>query len=128
AGRYAICPTLDLLEKSPMKAVYIEANGGPEVLRVGELPEPGAPGPGEVRLRVKAAALNHLDIWVRMGRPGMSPSFPHILGSDCCGTVESLGTGVQGLEVGDEVILNPGLHGDDEYTRRGQQNVSPTYG
>ena len=111
-----------------MKAVYIEENGGPEVVKVGDLPEPGPPGRGEVRLRVRAAALNHLDIWVRMGRPGMAEVRPHVLGSDCCGVVDALGEGVEGLAVGDPVILNPGLHGEDEYTRRGEQNISPSYG
>jgi len=111
-----------------MKAIFIEDNGGPDVVQYGDIAEPGPPGPGEVRLRVKAAALNHLDIWVRMGRPGMSPSFPHVLGSDCCGVVDALGEGVDYLVVGDEVILNPGLHGEDEFTRRGEQNISPTYG
>lgn len=111
-----------------MKAAYIEGHGGPEVLTVGELPEPPSPGRGEVRLRVKAAALNHLDIWVRRGRPGMASVLPHVLGSDCCGVVESVGEGVDTVSEGDEVILNPGLHGDDEFTRRGEQNISPTYG
>lgn len=111
-----------------MKAVYIEDNGGPDVVCVGDLPDPGAPGPGEVRLHVLSAALNHLDIWVRMGRPGMSPVFPHILGSDCCGLVEETGPGVEMIEAGEVVVFNPGIHDEDEFTRRGEQNVSPSYG
>jgi NADPH:quinone reductase-like Zn-dependent oxidoreductase len=91
-----------------MKAVAIRAHGGPEVVNVEDLPDP-QPGPGQVVLGVKATALNHLDIWVRKGWPGLKLSFPHILGSDIAGVVEAVGPGVGGVKVGDAVVVNPSL-------------------
>jgi NADPH:quinone reductase-like Zn-dependent oxidoreductase len=58
---------------------------------------------------VKAAALNHLDIWVRKGWPGLKLAFPHVLGSDVAGVVEAVGAGVEGVKAGDAVVLNPSL-------------------
>lgn len=89
-----------------MRAAFIRAFGGPEQIEVGDLPEP-TPGPGEVAVRVRTAALNHLDIWVRGGR-GPVP-FPHVLGSDAAGAVQAVGAGVSGLKAGDEVVLYPGI-------------------
>jgi zinc-binding alcohol dehydrogenase/oxidoreductase len=92
-----------------MRAVRIHEDGGPEVLRLEEVPDP-APGPGEVLVRLRAAALNHLDIWVRRGLPSVPK--PRILGADGAGVVEALGEGVGGLEAGQRVVINPGLeHG-----------------
>jgi NADPH:quinone reductase-like Zn-dependent oxidoreductase len=93
-----------------MLAARIHEDGGPEVLRVEEVPDPVA-GPGEVLVRLRAASLNHLDVWVRKGLPSVPK--PRILGADGAGIVEALGDGVSGLELGDRVVLNPGLeHGD----------------
>ena len=93
-----------------MKAVRIHGDGGPEVLRYEDAPDPVA-GPGEVLVRLRAASLNHLDIWVRRGLPSVPK--PRILGADGAGVVETLGEGVSGLEIGGRVVLNPGLeHGD----------------
>ena len=93
-----------------MLAVRIHEDGGPEVLRVEEVPDP-VPGPGEVLVRLRAASLNHLDVWVRKGLPSVPK--PRILGADGAGIVEALGGEVSGLETGDRVVLNPGLeHGD----------------
>ena len=93
-----------------MLAVRIHEDGGPEVLRVEEAPDPVA-GPGEVLVRLRAASLNHLDVWVRKGLPSVPK--PRILGADGAGTVEALGGEVSGLQIGDRVVLNPGLeHGD----------------
>ncbi|HEY7381668.1 MAG TPA: zinc-binding dehydrogenase [Gaiella sp.] len=89
-----------------MKAVRIHEDGGPEVLRYEDVPEPEA-GPGQVLVRLAAASLNHLDVWVRKGLP--SAPKPHILGADGAGVVEALGEGVNGLHVGDRVVINPGL-------------------
>ena len=72
-----------------------------------ELPEPDA-GPGEVRVRVAAVALNHLDIWVRNGLPHLKLEYPFRLGADVAGTIDELGAGVRGVAVGDEVVVNPG--------------------
>ncbi|WP_114313001.1 zinc-binding dehydrogenase [Thermus caldifontis] len=91
-----------------MKAVVMEARGGPEVLKVAEMPTP-EPGPKEVRIRVKAAALNHLDIWVRKGVASPKLPLPHILGADASGVVDAVGPGVTGFAPGDEVVVNPGL-------------------
>jgi zinc-binding alcohol dehydrogenase/oxidoreductase len=92
-----------------MKAVRIHEDGGPEVLQYEDVPDP-EPGAGEVLIRVRAASLNHLDIWVRRGLPSVPK--PRILGADGAGVVETLGDGVDGLSVGDRVVINPGIeHG-----------------
>jgi NADPH:quinone reductase-like Zn-dependent oxidoreductase len=97
-----------------MRAVVFEEHGGPEVLKVVELPSP-EPGPGEVRVRVEAVALNHLDLWVRGGLPGQELSMPHLLGSEVAGIVEEVGGGEPSLAglygdpiaVGQRVVLAP---------------------
>jgi NADPH:quinone reductase-like Zn-dependent oxidoreductase len=89
-----------------VKAVRIHEDGGPEVLRYEEAPDP-SPGPGEVLLSVRAASLNHLDVWLRRGLPSVPK--PRILGADGAGVVAALGEGVDGVSVGDAVVLNPGL-------------------
>jgi len=94
-----------------MKAVRIHEDGGPEVLRLDEVEDP-VPGPGEVLIRLKAASLNHLDIWLRQGLPSVPK--PRILGADGAGVVEALGEGVDGFEVGQRVVLNPGLRNGAE--------------
>ncbi len=91
-----------------MKAVAIRAHGGPEAVELLDLPLP-APGAGQALVRVRAAALNHLDLWVRQGWPGLKLTFPHVLGSDVAGVVEALGPGVEGWRVGDAVVVNPSL-------------------
>jgi NADPH:quinone reductase-like Zn-dependent oxidoreductase len=91
-----------------MKAMAMRGHGGPEVLRLEELPDPVA-GPGQVVVRVKAVALNHLDVWVRRGWPGLRLPFPHLLGADVAGVVEAAGPGVAGVAAGDEVLLSPGV-------------------
>lgn len=94
-----------------MRAVVIREHGGPEVLRVEEIPAP-VPGPGEVRVRVRACALNHLDVWVRRGLPGAPFHLPLIGGSDVAGDVESFGAGVAGPAipaVGTPVMVMPGV-------------------
>jgi len=91
-----------------VKAVTMRAHGGPEVLKLEELPDPKA-GPGQVLVRVRAAALNHLDVWVRRGWPGLTLEWPHVPGSDIAGVIEAVGPGVAGISAGDEVILNPGV-------------------
>ena len=93
-----------------MKAVRIHEDGGPEVLRYEDVDDPVA-GDGQVLIRLAAASLNHLDVWVRKGLPSVPK--PRILGGDGAGTVEALGAGVTGFAVGDRVVINPGLeHGD----------------
>ena len=89
-----------------MKAIRIHEDGGPEVLRFEDAPDP-EPGPGEVLIGLRAASLNHLDIWLRRGLP--SAPKPRILGADGAGVVVGLGEGVDRFAEGDGVVLNPGL-------------------
>lgn len=106
-----------------MKAVAIRSHGGPEVVNLEDLPDP-QPGPGQVVVAVKAAALNHLDIWVRKGWPGLKLSFPHVLGSDVAGVVEAVGAGADGVKAGDAVVVNPSLGcGRCERCLAGEENL-----
>ena len=95
-----------------MKAVYIEAHGGPEVLTYGERPDPEQ-GPNEVLMRVRASALNRLDLYTREGGRGLRREFPPplILGGDCAGEIAAVGSGVSGLSEGDRVVVNPLVDG-----------------
>jgi NADPH:quinone reductase-like Zn-dependent oxidoreductase len=90
-----------------MRAVPIHAHGGPELLREEDFPDPVA-RPGEVLVRVRACALNHLDLWTRQGGAGRSPAFPHILGCDIAGEIAALPEPIAGLAVGQRVMLSPG--------------------
>ena len=89
-----------------MKAIRIHEDGGPEVLRY-EDAEDAVAGPGEVLVRLRAASLNHLDLWLRKGLPSVPK--PRILGADGAGIVAGLGAGVEGFDEGAPVVLNPGL-------------------
>ena len=90
-----------------MKAIVLREHGGPEVLRAEELPTP-EPGPGEVRVQIRAVALNHLDLWVRRGGPAFHLEYPHRLGAEIAGTIDAVGPGVS-LEVGSKAVVQPGL-------------------
>jgi NADPH:quinone reductase-like Zn-dependent oxidoreductase len=106
-----------------MKAIAIRAHGGPEVVKLEDLPDP-QPAPGQVVVAVKATALNHLDIWVRKGWPGLKLAFPHVLGSDVAGVVEAVGPGVDAVKVGDAVVVNPSLGcGRCERCLSGEENL-----
>jgi zinc-binding alcohol dehydrogenase/oxidoreductase len=95
-----------------MRAIVLRELGGPEVLRRDTLPDP-TPGPGEVVVRLKAAALNHRDVWIRKGLYA-GIKMPVVLGSDGAGVVEAVGPGADQALVGREVVVNPGLDwGDD---------------
>lgn len=91
-----------------MKAIGFKQHGGPEVLELIDLPTP-EPKAKEVRVRVKAVALNHLDVWVRKGWPGLKLELPHVLGSDIAGVIDAVGAEVSDLSPGAEVLVNPGL-------------------
>ena len=91
-----------------MRAIVFEKHGGPEVLRYTDAPEPD-PRFGEVLVRVHACALNHLDLWVRRGLPGVPIPLPHIPGSDVAGVVEKIGAGVTNVKPGQKVLLAPGV-------------------
>ncbi len=91
-----------------MRAVTLRAHGGPDVLQLEELPVP-TPGPGEVRIKIAAVALNHLDVWVRKGGPAFHLELPHRLGADIVGTVDDVGPGVGDLKHGSKALIQPGL-------------------
>jgi len=114
--------------RSIVKAAVIFENGEVDCIKFEEVPSP-VPGPGEILLDVHAAALNHLDIWVRRGRPGVELPVPHILGSDAAGVVVEAGEGVDHVRAGDEVLINPGLScGRCEFCRRGEQSECISFG
>jgi NADPH:quinone reductase-like Zn-dependent oxidoreductase len=109
-----------------MKAARIHQHGSPEVLVYEDVPEPRIKG-NQILVRVRASALNHLDLWIRAGIPGMKFSMPHILGSDIAGEVEEVGELCERVKPGWRVLLSPGLScrqcdqcaaGRDSYCRR----------
>lgn len=91
-----------------MKAIRFHSFGGPEHLVYEEVSKP-VPEPGEVLIRVKACALNHLDLWVGQGIPAYNISLPHIPGCDVSGVVESMGEGICSVKPGARVFIAPGL-------------------
>ncbi|HEY44796.1 MAG TPA: zinc-binding dehydrogenase [Anaerolineae bacterium] len=91
-----------------MKAVLFHQHGGPEVLEYTDFPIP-EPLSGEVQVRLRAAALNRADLWVREGWPGLKLEYPHIPGADGAGEVSSLGEGVTDLKIGDRVVINASI-------------------
>jgi NADPH:quinone reductase-like Zn-dependent oxidoreductase len=91
-----------------MKAILFDQHGGPDVLRYADAPEPQLRS-GEVLVRVHACALNHLDLWVRGGIPGVPIPLPHIPGSDIAGVVAKIGPDVSIAKVGQKVLLAPGV-------------------
>jgi NADPH:quinone reductase-like Zn-dependent oxidoreductase len=104
-----------------MKAAIFREFGGPEVLRYEEVPDP-KPRKDQVLVRVKACAMNHLDLWVRKGLPGVK--LPHILGSDVAGEIVQIGEYVAGLQVGQRVLLAPmRFCGHCEQCVAGRQNL-----
>ncbi len=110
-----------------MKALYFEEHGELDVIQYGEVPDPSL-GPGEVMLRVRACAINHLDIWVRRGWPGLKLRMPHWCGADTAGEIIELGENVSGWQVGQRVVVDPGMNTiEDEFTRRGEVSLSPGY-
>jgi len=88
-----------------MKAILLQEHGGPEKLIFSEFETPH-PGPGEVQVNLKAAALNRLDLWTRNGYPGLKIVYPYILGGDGAGVVTAIGEGVTRFAIGDRVVIN----------------------
>lgn len=106
-----------------MKAALFHAHGPIENLSYEEFPAP-TPGPGEVLLKVRASALNHLDLFVREGLPGLTLELPHWGGCDIAGEVAMLGPGVTGWELGTHVVVNPNLWcGRCRYCLQGEQSL-----
>lgn len=111
-----------------MKAVLFREHGGPEKLSYEDLPIPIV-GAGEVLIRVKACALNHLDIWIRQGNPAYPIPLPHVSGSDIAGVVEQVGAQVEGVIVGARVFVSPGLScWTCENCLAGRDNFCSTFG
>ena len=92
-----------------MRALALDGVGGLEHLAVRELPQPELAEPTDVRVRVHAAALNRLDLFVAGGLPGVQYAFPHIVGSDGAGVVDAVGKDVTEVRPGDRVMINPGV-------------------
>ncbi len=91
-----------------MKAVLFHTHGGPDVLEYTDFPTP-KPGEGQVLVKLKAAALNRLDVWVRNGWPGIKLDYPHIPGADGAGIVAGMGACVSGWNISDRVVINSNL-------------------
>lgn len=91
-----------------MKAIFFDKHGSTDVLQYGDLPTP-EPGRGEVLVRLRVAALNRLDLWVRNGWKGIKIAYPHIPGADGAGEIVALGADVQGWQVGQRVVLNANI-------------------
>ncbi|MEC7232941.1 MAG: zinc-binding dehydrogenase [Planctomycetota bacterium] len=110
-----------------MRAVHLVEHGGPEALRLVDVPVP-EPGPGEVRVKVAAVSLNHLDVWVRRGMPGVAIPMPHVPGCDGTGVVDALGPGVDSMSVGQNVVLEPGYtDADGPEVEAGLDHLAPDY-
>ena len=108
-----------------MKAVRIHEFGGPEVLKFEDAPDPEL-RKDHVLVRIRACALNHLDLWVRKGLPGVT--LPHILGSDIAGEVVECGEYISDLQPGTRVLLAPMLFcGHCEQCNQGRQNFCPQF-
>jgi NADPH:quinone reductase-like Zn-dependent oxidoreductase len=110
-----------------MKAIRFHEHGGPEVLQYEDVPEP-SPKPTEVKLRVKAVALNHLDIWLRKGLPGLKVPLPKIGGCDIAGEVVGVGSACTRAKVGQRIMVSPGWTcGQCPACLRGEDNLCRSY-
>src|ERR1700683_310337 len=110
-----------------MKAIFYSEHGGPEVLLYGEAPTPEIDA-YEVLVRVRACALNHLDLFLRRGLPGIEIPLPHIPGSDIAGEVAKIGAKVKNVKVGERVMLQPGIScGQCEKCLAGEDNKCRHY-
>lgn len=113
-----------------MKASIFDKHGSPDVLKfVTDFPKPQLKSM-QVLVQVKAVALNHLDLFVRAGIPGLSLEMPHILGSDISGVVAEVGDEVSvDIEIGTHVVIDPGVScGSCEFCTRGEESLCTTYG
>ncbi len=112
-----------------MKALTLTATGGLEHLQLQDVPEPALLAPDDVRVRLHAAALNRLDLFVADGLPGLNYRFPHVMGSDGAGVVESAGPAATSVRPGERVFINPGVScGTCDWCTRGEQPLCVTFG
>ena len=110
-----------------MKALFFKEHGDLDVLRFGEVPDI-EPGENQALIRVRDCSLNHLDIWVRRGWPGLNLEMPHWCGADVAGDIAALGENSTGWRIGQKVLVDPGLTtAEDDYTRQGLDSLSPGY-
>ena len=111
-----------------MKAVRIHSHGGLDVLKYDSLDEPVC-NSDSIKVKIKASALNHLDIWVRNGIPGINIPLPLIMGSDASGEIVEVGSNVNKFNIGDNIVVQPGTFPDDcKYVLDGKENYSYDYG
>ena len=111
-----------------MKAAVLLASGGLSQLAVQDVADPPPPGSHEVRVAIRAAALNHLDLFVARGLPGAATVFPHIVGADGAGVVEAVGPGVSRMRPGDRVMINPGISDYTcEFCQKGEHSYCVNY-
>jgi NADPH:quinone reductase-like Zn-dependent oxidoreductase len=110
-----------------MKAIFFEKHGEIDTLKYADIPQP-EPKLGEALIRVKAVALNHLDIWVRKGWQGLHLEMPHVGGSDVAGEIVAVNSPGTTWTPGTRVIVNPGIiTSEDEWTRKGEDSLSPGF-
>ena len=111
-----------------MKAVILEKHGSPDVLKYKDIESPLCES-DKIKIRVKSASINHLDLWVRSGIPGMNFNLPMIMGSDGAGVIEEIGKDVKDYNIGDDVVIQPGIYDSNcKLSKRGDENFSPSYG
>jgi NADPH:quinone reductase-like Zn-dependent oxidoreductase len=111
-----------------MRALALTGTGGLDRLALVDLPRPEPRGPHDVRVRIRAAALNRLDLFVAAGLPGVAYDFPHVVGADGAGVVDAVGSAVRTVRPGDPVLINPGLScGTCEECRAGEESLCPAF-
>src|SRR5213075_2678775 len=117
------------IHSSFVRALTISAHGGLEQLEVMDIPEPPLRSATDIRVRMRAAALNHLDLFVLSGLPGVTLLPRWVVASDGCGTVESVGDDVSSVAPGDFVVLNPGISDRTcMYCAAGEQSLCIHFG
>ena len=111
-----------------MKAVVINSHGPIDVLKVKDIDIPIC-SPNQVKVNIKASSINHLDIWVRRGIPGINTPLPMVLGSDGAGVVTEVGNNIGNVKIGDRVVIQPGTYSKTcVKVSQGMENFSKTYG
>ena len=111
-----------------MKAVLIKKHGSCDVVKFSNIDEPDCP-PEKIKVKIKNSSINHLDLWIRQGVPGLHINLPRVLGSDAAGVITELGSKVKEFKVGDDIIIQPGVYDPScELSKSGHENLSPSYG